>query len=84
MTRYTLTVPLTLNDGTRTPAAELSRIERELLSIAGGFTATAAELWTAALPRTAMTQAIQRNARRVLCDMMSSLVSSNESGHPMQ
>lgn len=40
MTRYTLTVPLQLNDGTPTPDEELARIADELLDIAGGFTAT--------------------------------------------
>ena len=40
MTRYTLHVPLVLNDGTPTPEQELADVEAYLLDIAGGFTAT--------------------------------------------
>ena len=40
MTRYTLHVPLKLNDGTPTPDAELAYIERQLVGLVGGFTAT--------------------------------------------
>lgn len=38
MTRHTLTVPLTLNNGSPTPRAELRRIERQLASRFGGWT----------------------------------------------
>jgi hypothetical protein len=40
VTRYTLTVPATLNDGTLVPLAEIERIEARLIEIAGGFTLT--------------------------------------------
>lgn len=40
MTRYTLHVPLQLNDGSDTPAFELHEIEKSLLHLVGGFTAT--------------------------------------------
>lgn len=40
MTRYTLHVPLVLNDGTSTPEDVLGSTELELLQLAGGFTAT--------------------------------------------
>lgn len=41
--RWTLTVPLTLNDGTPTPAEDIAGIEHALLDIADGFTATPGE-----------------------------------------
>lgn len=41
--RWTITVPLTLNDGTETPAWELHLAEVAILDIAGGFTATDGE-----------------------------------------
>lgn len=40
MTRYTLHVPLMLNDGTPTDESELATIEGHLLSLVGGFTTT--------------------------------------------
>lgn len=40
MTRYTLHVPLLLNDGTPTPDWALSYVERELIRAGGGFTYT--------------------------------------------
>ena len=40
MTRYTLTVPLQLNDGTPTGALDILAIEDSLLDLAGGFTAS--------------------------------------------
>ena len=42
-TRYTVTVPLALNDGTPLDAVTLDTLERELLDIGGGFTATDAQ-----------------------------------------
>lgn len=43
MTRWTLTVPLTLNDGTPTAAEYIADIEEDIADIAGGFTATPGE-----------------------------------------
>lgn len=40
MTRYTLHVPLILNDGAPTPEDTLADVESDLLDLAGGFTAT--------------------------------------------
>ena len=40
MTRYTLHVPLQLNDGAPVDADTLATIESDLLDLAGGFTAT--------------------------------------------
>jgi len=40
MTRYTLHVPLFLNDGAPTEEAALERVEIALANIAGGWTAT--------------------------------------------
>lgn len=40
MNRYTLHIPLYLNDGTPTPEPELRLIENAVISLAGGFTAT--------------------------------------------
>lgn len=42
-TRYTVTVPRALNDGTPLDAVTLDTLERELLDIGGGFTAHDAE-----------------------------------------
>jgi hypothetical protein len=38
--RYTLTLPLALNDGAPVDATTLATIEGDLLDVAGGFTAT--------------------------------------------
>ena len=38
MTRYTLTVPVCLNDGTRVPNRWTVKLERDMADIMGGFT----------------------------------------------
>lgn len=40
MVRYTLHVPLALNDGTPIPDEEIHGVEKRLLTLAGGFTRT--------------------------------------------
>jgi hypothetical protein len=40
MTRYTLTVPATLNDGAAVSLSDIAHIEARLLAIAGGLTLT--------------------------------------------
>lgn len=42
-TRWTITVPATLNDGTPTPLDAIEHIEARIAAIGGGFTATAGE-----------------------------------------
>ena len=40
MTRFTLHVPLNLNDGSATPAEHIAHVEDTILATAGGYTAT--------------------------------------------
>jgi len=40
VTRYTLTVPATLNDGTLVPCSDIDHIEARLIALVGGFTLT--------------------------------------------